>query len=428
MTEPPAKDLAVLLHGYRAGTLTEGEAGRYTLTYDPQWRNSPIGHPISLSMPLSVDIHHDDIVRPFLWGLLPDSERVLERWGRTYQVSARNPFALLRHVGEDCAGAAQFATPDREAALLAGDGGINRIDQAEIAQRLRILRRDPAAWHAAETGQFSLAGAQAKTALHHDPVDGTWGDPWGAQPTTHIMKPAVSGFDDHDLNEHLCLEAARQLGLSAARSWVARFDSERVIVVERYDRVPGGDGFAARIHQEDLCQALGVMPTSKYQNEGGPGAEQILRLLRSATSTEEAARQFVDALAFNWLIAGTDAHAKNYSVLITSRDVRLAPLYDVSSALPYDDMYLPRLKMAMRIGGEYLLERINGRHWRRFAAGNLLDADALLARIGELADRLPEAMACAADNPAVRALDSPLPARLVERVTTRAARCRDALR
>lgn len=51
---------------------------------------------------------------------------------------------------------------------------------------------------------FSLAGAQAKTALHLDTVTGQWGDPSGAIPTTHILKPAITGFDDHDLN---CVKA-----------------------------------------------------------------------------------------------------------------------------------------------------------------------------------------------------------------------------
>jgi serine/threonine-protein kinase HipA len=381
-------------------------------------------------MPLAQRRHEDPVVRSFIWGLLPDNDQVLDRWARTYQVSARNPFALLRHVGEDCAGAAQFATPDRVDALIAGDGGVNWIDDDEIAERIRILRRDPAAWHVASTGQFSLAGAQAKTALHFDPAARRWGDPWGAVPTTHILKPAVTGFDDHDLNEHLCLEAARHLGLRAARSRVVSFGPERVIVVERYDRRPRHDGTVSRVHQEDMCQALGLPPTAKYQNEGGPTPEQIIDLLRRATPAHAAERSisgFVDALAFNWIVAGTDAHAKNYSVLLSDSDLRLAPMYDVASALPYDDMYLPRLRMAMRIGGEYRLEAISGRHWRRFAATNGLDRDETVARIDDLAVRIPAGLAKAAEAEAVQALDSDLPGRLVERIAARAARCRKVL-
>jgi serine/threonine-protein kinase HipA len=163
----------------------------------------------------------------------------------------------------------------------------------------------------------------------------------------------------------------------------------------------------ARVHQEDMCQALALPPTAKYQNDGGPSPEQIIDLLRStirpATVAETTVHRFIDALAFNWIIAGTDAHAKNYSVLLAADQVRLAPLYDIASALPYDDMYTPKLRMAMRVGGEYRVERIGGRHWRRFAAQNALDLDATIARIDDLAARTPVSLAAVAKDPAVHA-------------------------
>ncbi|MCW6005227.1 HipA N-terminal domain-containing protein [Micromonospora sp. CPCC 205371] len=68
---------------------------------------------------------------------------MLERWARTYQVSAGNPFALLRHVGEDCAGAAQFVMPGRVEAVLRDEGGVKWFGEDELAERLRTLRADP---------------------------------------------------------------------------------------------------------------------------------------------------------------------------------------------------------------------------------------------------------------------------------------------
>ena len=429
--EADGKRLVVLYDGRRAAAVTEGPDGRLSLEYDDDWRRSPSAVPLSLSMPLTTGFYGDKVVRAYLWGLLPDSERVLERWARDYQVSARNPFAMLRHVGEDCAGAAQFVSPDRVEMLLAGQGGVEWISDAEIAERLRELRRDPAAWHLANTGQFSLAGAQAKTALHRDASSGRWGDPWGTTPTTHIIKPAISGFDDHDLNEHLCLQAARLAGLTVANSQVMSFDDERAIVIERYDRLPAPSGATLRVHQEDMCQALAVPPTMKYQSEGGPTPEQIVGLLRRevrppARAEHEIAR-FVDALAFNWLIAGTDAHAKNYSILLADGQVRLAPLYDIASVLPYDDMYRPKLRLAMRIGGEYRVERITARHWRRFAADNGLDPDGTIQRLHQLTERVPAAFAEVARDPSVARLDSRLPAVLSRRVADLAKHCRRTL-
>jgi serine/threonine-protein kinase HipA len=278
----------------------------------------------------------------------------------------------------------------------------------------------------------SLAGAQAKTALYLDPGTRRWGEPWGAAPTTHILKPAVAVLDEHDLTEHLCLAAANRAGVLAARSDVVTFEDERAIVVERYDRLNrSSGGRIRRVHQEDLCQALGLAPTAKYQNEGGPSPEQIIDLLRReihpADTAEAHVARFVDALAFNWIIAGTDAHAKNYSLLLAGRQVRLAPLYDVASALPYDDMYVPRLRMAMRMGGEDRVERIGGRHWRRFAEANRLDPDETVARVDALVARTPGCFAATAHDDEVRALGSALPARLAERIAAHAVRCRSAL-
>lgn len=130
------------------------------------------------------------------------------------------------------------------------------------------------------------------------------------------------------------------------------------------------------------------------------------------------------ALALNWLLAGTDAHAKNYSVLLSGSDVRLAPLYDIASALPYDEMYLPKLKLAMRVGGEYRLGQIAGRHWRRLADDLGLDADSVVTRIDTLASRAPEQLAVAASTGEVQALGTDLPERLVDAVTVWAGKCR----
>src|SRR5205807_5214462 len=135
------------------------------------------------------------------------------------------------------------------------------LTEKEVARRLRDLREDTTAWLGRDfTGQFSLAGAQAKTALLN--LDGRWGVPLGAAATSHILKPAVAGFDDHDLNEHICLDAARRAGLVAVRTSIARFDGESAIVIERYDRRLL-DGRLVRIHQEDVCQALGIRPERK---------------------------------------------------------------------------------------------------------------------------------------------------------------------
>lgn len=417
-----ADALVVLLDHRIAGTVTRLRGGRLRFDYDEGYRASGGSTPLSVSMPTSVRSHPDRTVGPWLWGLLPDNDAVLRRWARDFHVSA-SPFSLLSTpIGQDCAGAVRFAPPDAVEAVLARPGSVAWLTEREVAGRLRDLRADATAWLGRDfTGRFSLAGAQAKTALLR--LDGRWGVPSGAAATSHILKPAVAGFDDHDLNEHICLDAARRAGLVAARTSIARFDGESAIVVERYDRRLR-DGNLVRIHQEDVCQALGVRPERKYQNEGGPGPREVVRLLRSAMSppaADDAVLRFLDALAWNWLIAGTDAHAKNYSLLLAAAQVRLAPLYDIASALPYGT-HERRLRLAMKLGGDYRVYPIRNT-WPKAARELGLDPESAVERVCALARRAPDAFAESAGAPEVLELGSPLPARLVDLVAERCGRC-----
>jgi serine/threonine-protein kinase HipA len=243
-----------------------------------------------------------------------------------------------------------------------------------------------------DSGQFSLAGAQPKTALLFDGKK--WGLPSGRIPTTHILKPGAVELEAHAENEHFCLVLARELGLPAAGSKIVHFEDQVAIAVERYDRVRGPDAIA-RVHQEDVCQALGVHPANKYENDGGPGVRAIVDLLReSSGKPSEDVGTFLDALAYGWIIAATDGHAKNYSLLIGSEGrVRLSPLYDVASALPYDGQRAEKLKLAMKIGGKYRLRDIGATQFQKLAAELDLDPHALISRIHDMAKSLPDYVA-----------------------------------
>lgn len=414
--------LTVILDDAVAGTVTRLQGGRLRFDYDDSYRAIPSTTPLSVSMPKSVRTHSDAIITPWLWGLLPDNQDVLARWARDFHTST-TPFALLATpVGHDCAGAVRFALPEDVGGLLADPGAIRWLSEQEIAQRLRELREDTTSWLGRDfSGQFSLAGAQAKTALLFQ--EERWGLPSGSAATSHILKPAVAGFDDHDLNEHLCLDAARRAGLLVARTRVEQFEDESAIVVDRYDRRLA-DGRLIRIHQEDVCQALGVNPERKYQNRGGPGPRDVAQLLRDVMpvrAANDAVWRFFDALAWNWLIVGTDAHAKNYSLLLAAADARLAPLYDIASALPYD-IHERKLRFAMKIGEDYAVLPFRN-PWPGAARELGLDPDAVRERLLELAGRALDAFAASASAPEVAALQRPLPQRLVSLVADRVDRC-----
>jgi len=420
--------LVAFADGLTMGTVTRRAKGQLAFVYTEEWLRWPNRYPLSVAMPLAAAEHGRGKIQPFLWGLLPDNETVLSRWARQFQVSPRNVFGLISRVGEDCAGAVQFVRPERLDAVQAGTRAqVEWLDEAGVAERLRALREDQAAWrNLRDTGQFSLAGAQPKTALLFQ--QGRWGVPSGRIPTTHILKPPTEEFDGHAENEHFSLELARSFGLPVANSEVRRFRDEIAIVVERYDRQQVGN-LVKRIHQEDICQATGLPPTRKYQSDGGPGVRDIAELLRTySTSPAEDIHTFVDAIAFNWLIAGTDAHAKNYALLVGAEaKVRLAPLYDLASALPYPGMHPLRLRLAMKIGGEYGLRSISRRHWERLASETHLPADEVLAGLRTMTAAMPERVAATQQGVQAEGLVHPLLGRLVEQLLARAKECRERL-
>jgi serine/threonine-protein kinase HipA len=422
------KELVALLDGRETGRVVRDNRGKLTFTYNEAWRTSANAYPLSISMPLALAEHGNTRIDPYLWGLLPDNEIILDHWARKFHVSARNAFSLIACVGEDCAGAVQFVRPERlDAILEAAPPPIEWLDEAAIAQRLRALREDHSAWRIPrDTGQFSLAGAQPKTAFIFE--DNKWGVPSGRVPTTHILKPPSGDFDGHAENEHFCLELGRALGLPTVDSRIMRFQEEIAIVVERFDRLRTPAGLR-RVHQEDICQALSIPPTRKYQNEGGPGIHDIVELLKAySTNPAEDVNTFLDSVAYNWLIAGTDAHAKNYAILIGAGGrVRLAPLYDVVSVLPYHDINIDRVKVSMKIGGEYRLRNIRLYQWRRLAGELRIEPDAVIQRLDDFAKLLADHVPDIRRRMTEEGLTHPVIPRLADALATRASGCSEML-
>jgi serine/threonine-protein kinase HipA len=415
MSTRRTKTLDVLVTDKKAGMLTELPTGKYRFEYDDEWQASRGAIPLSYAMPLQQKRHGTRTVSNFLWGLLPDNQAVLDEWAKQFKVSPANPFALLTNIGEDCPGAVQLVSPNQE---LAGRHNVRWLKPSDLDNRMRLLRADPgAARLIGDKGRFSLAGAQAKTALYKGP-NGKWGIPQGRTPTTHIFKPETGSFKGIAANEHFCLSLARAVGLSAAISEVAELGGGPVIIVERFDRRRSNKIFVRR-HQEDMCQALNVNPRHKYQADGGPGAPEIMDLLQNSANPSADRDRFMRALALNFIIVGTDAHARNYSIAYAPGGAfRLTPLYDVISFLPYTSDKVD-IELAMTIGGEKDTPRITPRHWEALAGLCRFPKDRTLAHISDLVARLPEASTSVASECRAVGLDHPILDALVQKITAR---------
>lgn len=421
------ESLIVMADNERMGTL--GRNGkRLEFSYSPSWQEAQSLYPLSLSMPLVQQRHPHSVIEPFLWGLLPDNPRTLEEWGRKFHVLPRNPFSLLAHVGEDCAGAVRFLREDDEG--IGMEDGVRWIDEDELDEWVRLLLDNHGSTRLArDAGQFSLAGAQPKIALHRHPDTGVWGVPTGATPTTHILKPATGEFEGHVENEHFCMQLAKACMLPVCTSMVIRAGNIPVIVVRRYDRF-WERGHCSRIHQEDFCQALAIHPARKYQNEGGPGVRDIARLLWDQSRQPNAdVRNFALSLIFNWLIAGTDAHARNFSILIApGRQVRLAPFYDIASALPYPRRIDPhKARLAMKIGGTYRLREIGRRHWESCARDLGLPVAEVLALADDRIAGIIDKVESVAHETMSQGISDPVVGILADAIGRHVRECRERL-
>lgn len=403
--------------------------GRLRFVYDAGWLSWDGAYPLSLQMPFYRDSHGHDVVDPWLRGILPDDRDVLAQWGAEFQVSGTDTLGLLAAIGEDCPGAIQLVRPGRVDAVLQDDhrSRIEWLSEKDVEARLHILAQQKSAWRlASDIGRFSLAGYQPKTALLFDGE--RWGVPSGRTPTTHILKPPHPRFGGLVENEHLCLKLAGEMGLATADTAVREFGQEKAIVVTRYDRRTRPDGSVRRLHQEDFCQILGVDSDDKYQNRGGPSCKDICDVLWEHSSDPVSdVRAFADAILLNWIIVGTDAHAKNYSVRLDRQEqVRLAPFYDIASFLPYVNE-LKRVPMSQKVGGKYRVQDVRARHWERFAEEVRLPAKDVIESGLRMAGSLPKKVKAIVANMRGQGLDHPVLESLSNKLNARASYCTQVL-
>ncbi len=417
------RQLAILLNGRLAGTVHD-DADGVSFVYDDDYLNVRANSvPLSLSMPMTQHQHPGGAIKTWLQGLLPDNPELLRYWQRATGAVSVDPFDLLATaMGLDCAGAVQVCPAAEVDTVLSRGGSYEALSEADVARRLTAIRqRTHLARDVFVPGYFSLAGAQAKIALHRH--QGTWHQPHGTAATTYILKPAVFLTQHQAVIEHLSMVAARRLGLPAARTEVTVYDGCDTVIVERYDRRRIG-GRVLRLHQEDMCQALGLSPMLRYEQQGGPSQARIVGLLRRhSTSPADDIADLIDALAYSWVIGAPDGHAKNFSLLLDGAEVRLAPMYDVCTVLPYLDPG-ESITHAFTIGGSHEVTPDEARpYWTRFAADVEVPADPLLARICDIAAAVHDAFAVEAALLPGDLASSPRVASLLDRLRNRTNAC-----
>jgi serine/threonine-protein kinase HipA len=304
------RDLYAFIGRDLVGVFHEVGSDRAVFEYSETWGETPVS--------LSLSRHGQADPRAgfaYLDNLLPGRDDVRRRWANERGLGGIDPFTLLASYGEDVAGALTLSVesdlPLREPAPLFEAS----ID--DIVARIAALSRENASWvDPRAQPRMSLAGAQGKFTLAR--VGDQWFWPTYEVPSTHIIKPPATAHPGIDVFEHLTLELARAVGVEASWSQRVEFLGQSAFITERWDRDEG-----VRLHAEDMNQALGNPTEAKYDHTK-VGASQIARLLNAHGQAE----RFIRQLAFNVAVGNTDAHAKNYSVLLAGTRAVLAPIYD----------------------------------------------------------------------------------------------------
>ena len=370
--------LNVFYGSRHVGVLDDGD-GRYCrLTYDDTYRLDPSAVPMSASLPLSHAVHDGVAVDNFLWNLLPEHPHVLESLQRRYKIGdLSDPLSILRDLGRDIAGAFCIYPEDIDPTT---DGMLVMLRVADIAHDLRSLRHEPYS----SAARISLAGAQPKTSYVLG-RDGKWYLPTGIFPSTHIFKPLTANphLADLDVVEHFVTSLARELGLTVSESYIAYFEDQRTLITRRYDRAVDTDGQIVRVHQEDLMQMLGLPRARKYEIDGGPGLTCLVHTIKNYDPASET--RLWQLLAFNVAVGNADAHAKNYSFLVTPHGHRLAPAYDLISLIPYRDY---SQELAMKVGYQRSYRGVRKADWLTAAKRAGTDPTLVIDAVEHVGDNL----------------------------------------
>lgn len=377
-----------------AGTLESTPDRGIVFKYSPSFIEG--GTPLSQSLPLQHQEFTQRQCIPFFAGILPEGD-VKRRVSDFLHISESSTFKLLQELGGDCAGMISIL-PEGENTPAQNVYSLNKKNYEKVSEkRLAEFMRNSATrplLKAKPELRLSLAGAQEKLPLAY--FQGEFFLPKNGAPSTHIVKPSGTGdLSSLAVNEYICTQLARIAALPVAPAEIRMIEDQLVFITERYDRHLEGDRIS-RMHQEDMCQALGIMSDFKYQNDGGPGLTDIYQLIKQKCSVPLlGTRSFIQYALFNLIIGNCDAHGKNYSFLYSGDLVKLAPIYDVVCTLLYPSL---TQKMSMKFGKHYEIKKIKESDIAAWATEIGLRPSLILGLFADLREKILKGIGPLRDN------------------------------
>ena len=358
------------------GTISVDRSGP-GFTYASGWIGLRGAFPISVTMPLKSERFASDTFLPWAANLLPESEQ-LRTLGQLLGMARSDVIGLLSAIGGDTAGALSFSQAGRASSVQWRPVG----KPEELERLIEDLPNKP--FLVGEEGvSMSLAGVQSKIAVALDD-NGRICIPMNGSPSTHILKPDSPRLPGGVQNEALCLTLAKRMRIPTPEVTAGRAGKRTYLLVKRYDRTDV-DGRCRRLHQEDYCQALGKPPSAKYESNHtgtrGPTLKDMFDITRRHMSPIEIVH-LLDMVVLNVLACNSDAHAKNYSIMIRSGNASLAPMYDIMCGEVWENV---TKNLAQKIAGISRGDDLKRAHWQQFACECGLNPRQVIDRVRALA-------------------------------------------
>ncbi len=350
-------NLKVYLGTAHVGNLSVGAKRQLQFQYEQAWLEYANAIPISLSLPLNQTNYENDESRPFFENLLPEGEsrKII---AKEFGLSEKNIYGLLEAIGGDCAGAVSLwpsELPENNQNLK-----LQLLNHEDLEKIIAKLPKHPLM--ASRKLRLSLAGVQEKLLIYVS--NDKFYLPNVQNPSSHILKPPITHFEHTVANEYFCMKLADLFGLPVPKVALIRLKMP-IYMIERYDRILNKNKQLERVHQEDFCQAMGILSEQKYQSEGGPSLKKCFEYLKKY-SIQPALdiHNLIRWVIFNFLIGNNDAHGKNLAFLFTERGPKLSPFFDILSIEVYPEL---SRNLAMKIGGEKRTAWLMKRQWKKFS-------------------------------------------------------------
>lgn len=377
--------LYVFYGSNKVGILKRSADLVFSFQYTDEWLKYENNFTLSLILKLDSKVYSNKDTLSFFENLLPegDVKNSIEKSQNTSGV-----YEFLKRFGEDCAGAITI-TANQNYKEKTGQQQKIEVDINKIYLALDEKRSVVEVIAENNPGYLSLAGAQDKFAGIY--VNQKFYLPKDGAPTTHIIKMPIfrSNIKDSVYNEYFCMQLAKKIGFCVPECFV-HLGKYPLYIVQRYDRELDSSQKVSRLHQQDLCQAQGLISEFKYELNNGPSIKNNYDVIVNNTSGKkvlESIHTFLDWIAFNLLIGNNDSHSKNISFLLKNGQLEISPMYDLLSTAIYPKL---QKQFSFKIGGRTEYSKIGKNEFLKLDAELGLKAGTFQERFQNVHDLISE--------------------------------------